>query len=312
MGYRWRCWIALGLSAIGLPAIAYGGLLLSRPPRTPLSQALFAGIEYRRQARRAPRPLMVHIVKIDLRAPGIAIITTPPKARRAAQPSNERPHYPFIARTTSDFLETTGAQLAINGSFFFPFHAKTPWSYYPQTGEPVAIVGQSIVDGVSISPPRTDWGVLCIGSDRRAAIARTACPPATRQALAGRDILFAAGSSFEREEGRGRDRAFPRTAVATGARGEILWLIVVDGRQPGYSEGATLADLAAIARELGATAALNLDGGGSTTLAIARNSLNASAKVLNSPIHTRIPRRERPVANHLGIYARPISPQSQY
>lgn len=310
MGYRWGRWLVLGLGAILLsPAIAYGGLLLSRPSRTPLTQAPFVGIEYQRQVRLIPRPLMVHVVRIDLHAPGVAAIVTPPRARRTAKETRERPNYPFRAQTTSDFLETTGVQLAVNGSFFFPFHTKTPWDYYPHTGEPVAIVGQSIVDGAMVSPPRTDWGVLCIGPDRRAAIVRTACPPATRQALAGRDILLAAGRPLDLGVGRGRERASPRTVVATSAGGDILWLIVIDGRQPGYSEGATLKDLSAIARELGATAALNLDGGGSATLAISRSPNHPRAKVLNSPIHTRIPRRERPVANHLGIYARPLPSQ---
>jgi hypothetical protein len=33
---------------------------------------------------------------------------------------------------------------------------------------------------------------------------------------------------------------------------------------------------------------------------------DGKAKVLNSPIHTRVPMRQRPVANHLGVYALPI------
>jgi exopolysaccharide biosynthesis protein len=85
--------------------------------------------------------------------------------------------------------------------------------------------------------------------------------------------------------------------------GETLWLIVVDGRQQNYSEGVTLAELAGIAVELGADRALNLDGGGSSTLVMARDR---GAKVLNAPIHTRVPMRERPVANHLGVYAQPV------
>jgi hypothetical protein len=54
--------------------------------------------------------------------------------------------------------------------------------------------------------------------------------------------------------------------------------------------------------ELGAYKALNLDGGGSTTLVVADSG---GTRSLNSPIHTRIPMRQRPVANHLGFYARP-------
>ena len=42
--------------------------------------------------------------------------------------------------------------------------------------------------------------------------------------------------------------------------------MTVDGRQPGCSVGMTLAELASLMRELGCSDALNLDGGGSTTL----------------------------------------------
>jgi hypothetical protein len=65
---------------------------------------------------------------------------------------------------------------------------------------------------------------------------------------------------------------------------------------------AALAVLAEIALALGADTALNLDGGGSTTLVMAGES---GPQLLNAPIHTRIHMRERPVGNHLGVYALP-------
>ena len=77
-------------------------------------------------------------------------------------------------------------------------------------------------------------------------------------------------------------------------------LMIVDGRQPNYSEGITLSELAELMREFGAYHALNLDGGGSSTLVVA--GVDGQPRVLNSPIHTRIPGRERPVATHLGVY----------
>lgn len=56
-----------------------------------------------------------------------------------------------------------------------------------------------------------------------------------------------------------------RTAIGVAADGHIL-LVVVDGRDPGYSRGATLPELADIMISLGATTAYNLDGGGSSEL----------------------------------------------
>lgn len=76
---------------------------------------------------------------------------------------------------------------------------------------------------------------------------------------------------------------------------------VVDGRQPNYSEGVTLEELALLLREYGAHDAMNLDGGGSTTLVMEGD--NGQPVLLNSPIDSRIPGRERAVANHLGIFA---------
>ena len=81
-----------------------------------------------------------------------------------------------------------------------------------------------------------------------------------------------------------------------------MLLVVVDGRQPNYSEGVTLVELTEIVAGYGGDTALNLDGGGSTAL-IARGRTGQPIQ-LNSPIDNRIPGRERPVANHLGIYAR--------
>lgn len=98
------------------------------------------------------------------------------------------------------------------------------------------------------------------------------------------------------------DGLYSRTIVAVDRRGEKLWIIAVDDKQPLYSEGVTLSEMTDFVMELGAYAAINLDGGGSTTLVTETTS---GIKILNSPIHTKIPLRERSVANHLGFYAKP-------
>ena len=59
----------------------------------------------------------------------------------------------------------------------------------------------------------------------------------------------------------------PRTAVGVTDDGRFL-LVVADGRQPGYSVGMTLNQLAVLMISLGAVRALNLDGGGSTTMVV--------------------------------------------
>ncbi len=64
-----------------------------------------------------------------------------------------------------------------------------------------------------------------------------------------------------------------RTAVGATADGRLL-LVVVDGRQPGYSRGMTLRELAELLQRLGAVQALNLDGGGSSEMVV--NGVTAS------------------------------------
>ena len=95
--------------------------------------------------------------------------------------------------------------------------------------------------------------------------------------------------------------AAPRTAIGLDRSGTHLILFVADGRQPLYSQGATLHEMAQLMIYYGAVNAMNLDGGGSSTL-VMRNSLGM-VEVVNSPIQTGIPGRERPVGNHLGIFA---------
>ena len=73
----------------------------------------------------------------------------------------------------------------------------------------------------------------------------------------------------------------PRSALGMRADGTLI-LYTVDGRQSGYSVGLTLQDLADEMVRLGCLWAVNLDGGGSTTLAV-RTPGELSPSVKNSP-----------------------------
>lgn len=59
----------------------------------------------------------------------------------------------------------------------------------------------------------------------------------------------------------------PRTLIGLDDRG-LVWLIAVDGRQPGYAAGMNFAELQALCARLRLRDALNLDGGGSTTMVV--------------------------------------------
>ncbi|KMO87252.1 hypothetical protein AB840_03270 [Megasphaera cerevisiae DSM 20462] len=71
----------------------------------------------------------------------------------------------------------------------------------------------------------------------------------------------------------------PRTAIGQRKDGTVLFL-VIDGRQPGYSVGATLRDLQNIMYEEGANIAANLDGGSSSTLYLNGEVVNKPADLL--------------------------------
>lgn len=83
----------------------------------------------------------------------------------------------------------------------------------------------------------------------------------------------------------------PRTAVGFDPRENVLWVVVVDGRQPGYSMGMTLPELADLMGALEAQEAINLDGGGSSVMVV-------DGAIVSRPSDAE---GERPVANALGI-----------
>jgi exopolysaccharide biosynthesis protein len=83
----------------------------------------------------------------------------------------------------------------------------------------------------------------------------------------------------------------PRTAVGYDADGNQLWVMVVDGRQPGHSDGMTLPELTVALQAMGVEEALNLDGGGSTVMVL-------EGEAVSSPSDAQ---GERPVVNALAV-----------
>ncbi|MBO4340434.1 MAG: phosphodiester glycosidase family protein [Bacteroidales bacterium] len=181
------------------------------------------------------------------------------------------------ADSTSALCVRNGAVAGINGSYF-NVQELTNTTYVKddgfQTGE---------------FYPREAFrtnGALFIGMDeiRIDPIDTTAAwngGEAWWEALASGPVLVDEGIPAEYEEGIPGWRKFynkrhPRSIVGTDAQGYV-WLVVVDGRFPGEGEGMTVAELTALSMEMGLTDALNLDGGGSSTL------WTLSGGVLNHP-----------------------------
>jgi len=291
-------WIitGLGMVVLALPLIVYAWRLAQRPPREPIEQTLMPGVTYRRAIQNRPRSQVIHTLKVDLTESSLRVETTPGKPSPPNQPD-------FPARTATEALSEFGWIVAVNASFFYPFREVTPWDFYPRSQESSIPIGLVIANGQRYALPDPKWPVLCLNGANRAIIQVLGdCAAETRQAVAGSDVLVLDGKPAGRFQGAAfSDQAYARMAIATDALGETLWIVAIDGKQPHYSEGMTLAELTQVLIDLDVDRALNLDGGGSVTLAIATPQ---GPKLLNSPVHSRIPLRQRPVANHLGIATR--------
>jgi len=226
----------------------------------------------------------VHAIRIDTQAPGIRFLATP---RCDGWAANERE---TRRQTTREFVNETGCQVAINGDF------------YSMAGGVTNLAGLAISEGQMVSPPgRTDS--LLIDRHNHAHIEVTGKHTDLSDvwtAVSGRGQMLAGGVVQETWPQR-----HPRTAVGISRTGRYVYLVTLDGRQKGISEGATTGELGQWMLRLGAYNALNLDGGGSTTLALPSGGGSA---VLNVPVgDSKTPYTERRNGNHLGVFARPLA-----
>jgi hypothetical protein len=122
-------------------------------------------------------------------------------------------------------------------------------------------------------------------------------------AIAGGPALIKDGKAFSLKAPPEGDRSgyserskyerHPRSAVGWNAT--HLYLVTVDGRQPGLSVGMTLAELAEYLVNLGCTDGMNFDGGASACMWM-------SGEIINNPCQG-----ERPIANSLMVVRKPGS-----
>ena len=114
--------------------------------------------------------------------------------------------------------------------------------------------------------------------------------------IGGTPRLIRNGAATVEWENEHTNRSFaydrhPRTAVGFNQDSTKLYFFTVDGRQPGYSVGMSLFELANYMLEWGVYQGVNLDGGGSTTMVVRNN-------IVNSPSDAG---GERSVANALMV-----------
>jgi len=260
-----------------------------RPAPVPVNEEIMAGVTYHRMVRYLPHSMVAHVLVIDTKTKKMQFLVTP---------RDEVEGGALKARTTSQFLDEYQLQVAINGDGFFPWWSRTPADYYPHTGDPVtpngltASEGEVYADGLQDIKPEPTLYI-----SRRNALTFNRQPDKIFQAISGDRMLILAGEIVPELDD---SVIHPRTAIGINRNGRWLYLVVVDGRQPFYSTGATFQELAELLKDLGAHFAMALDGGGSSTMVI--EGEDGKPVILNSPIDSYIPGRERPVANHFGIF----------
>jgi hypothetical protein len=120
--------------------------------------------------------------------------------------------------------------------------------------------------------------------------------PRPKVAITGNVFLIRDGERKARDD----REMHPRTAIGIDYDTQVIFLLVIDGRQD-LSRGYTMVEMATLMEYLGADEALNLDGGGSSTMVAQRP--NGKVKVLNNPSDGR----QRSVPNGLEVLYDPTA-----
>ncbi len=221
----------------------------------------------RQLARRASGPRDVWVQEIDLCASGVSLRATRETERRATVPT---------------WASARGVEIAVNADFF------SYETYLPG--------GAAMSNGTAWgNPDSRGAGVVAFGRDRVLLSTPSEVidplPTWMREAVGGHPMVLRDGEVLD-QSGELCTVRHPRTALGLSRDGHTLYLLVVDGRTS-RSIGMTCAEEATTLRELGAWDAINLDGGGSSTMWVRGvGTLNAPSD--GSP---------RTVSNHLGVNA---------
>jgi exopolysaccharide biosynthesis protein len=191
--------------------------------------------------------------------------------------------------------------LVVNGDFFLAKNiqdAEGAKSGY-RAGQWARTEGAAMTGGHTWSTSAGPRPCLVIHKDRRVTIESLTIPGADDWDVVGGGPILLRDGTIVLAPARPQkkfDGPNPRTAVGLEASGTHLILLVVDGRKPGVAGGMTLNELATEMRRLGCKEAINLDGGGSSVMAV-RDTTTGAMKILNQPTDGH----ERAVADVVGI-----------
>ncbi len=254
-------------------------------PWTPL----FKGVDFAVGTADASEPRLQRVaaLRVDLSDPTIEFFSTPDNGSSPLE---------TFGQTTTTFVQSYALSVGVNANFFSPVNI-TP-------NDPRDLSGLAISRGAIVSAFENGRPAMLITRSNQVSFTATAPPNYSNiwTAVAGSDRVLVQGVNTVSTN---CSTAFcgpnPRTAVGLSQNGRYCFLLVIDGRQPGWSDGATLVETADWLVRFGAWNGLNLDGGGSSAMA---KSQAGSAVLLNRPSGGL----QRVNGNHLGVFAQSLAP----
>lgn len=206
---------------------------------------LYQGIEYATGNDSNPRLMQAFALRIDLRNPAVQMY---------ASHDNGAAAYEVALQTTPAFLAEHGCKVAVNSSYFNA-------SLSPNTN----IEGLLVSNGAVVSTWQAARDAeIRFTFDKIASIVNNGGTGGVYTGCAG-DAYFLINGVPGGDNGA----AEPRTTAGLSQDGKYLILVCVDGRQAGWSMGATILDMSYWLLDFGAYNGMNFDGGGSTTMSIA-------------------------------------------
>jgi hypothetical protein len=250
-----------------------------------------------------PRPLVVNLLAIDLTVPGVSFMM---------QPGNGDLPGEVTRSTTRGFVNSVNGQIGINGDFY-----NTNPPYPPQGGLYFTDVTHAAAsNGDVYSPNRGGEPIFNVSAanlpgvytGRAAGTTTTVEGIPLYNAIGGNQRILTNGVVTAPNDTY-TNTLNPHTAIAVSQDRTKVFLMTVDGRQNQYSEGMRTTEMADLFLQFGGWDAINVDGGGSTTMVMDDSNDGAqNARLINSPSDNSTPQTpgtERLVANNLAVFALP-------
>ena len=258
-----------------------------------------------------PDLMVIYAMRVNLTDTNIQFYASPQISTGYSVDDEETAGY-----TTSTFLTKHSLQLAVNANYFHDPGTSDTESpdYLARAGTPYDLIGLEISQGTVVSPQdSSDYtATFMFTTNNEATWFPTNWPPNPTDgiytAVTGPYAILVSnvnvGSNYINSAGDIHS-VNPRTAMGLSPDRHYLYILVIDGRQSGYSNGALDWEAARWLQLLGATDGADMDGGGSSCLVI-QNTTGTPVEV-NHDSATASDGRQRTVGSHFGIHAKPLS-----